>query len=180
MVCELNESMHPLPDSSNYRHRVHERDLHENDEDLQKYGRKYCDVSATEPELIKSILGKVVLCPGYALNEILKDELGHMVHISTKSDPGNDEIFQNAEYSYLINFPTKKLLVHTKKEVSVHTRKEKDLWVNVPLLNDTDWNVLSEFGIFDKNKASRTLGLVERGPEWMVRFDKEPLVKRLR
>jgi hypothetical protein len=154
-----------LSNSSNYQHRVKENDFLENHEDVQEYRSKYCDKYAIEPGLMKSALAKPVVCPGYALNEILKGRLRHMVHVDCITcDLNKREISEHAEFSYLINLPAKRLWVLDKEK-----RNEHGTWVSVPLLNNKEWSILSRFKIFDDDKAAKTEGLVERGPEYMDR-----------
>jgi hypothetical protein len=147
---------------------VKEHDFEEEDVDVKKYESRYRDEYATEPELMKAALAKVVIHPGYGLQEILSGRLLHMVHVDcTTSHSGKSMVYEYAEFSYLLDFRARELRVLNEKKWN-----GLGTWSNVPLLNN-EGSILLDFKILnnvDREKIERRL---EEGPEYMARPRKE-------
>jgi hypothetical protein len=116
---------------------------------------------------MKEVLAKTNAHPGYALYEIQKKRLHHMVHVDCKSDESDawdspERIFEHAKYTYEVDFSARKLRVWKEQRDGRYT------WVDVPLrerlnrLNRDQLETLQEFKIFEN--AEVTESLMRNGP----------------
>lgn len=139
---------------------------------------------------MKEVLGEAQQNPGYALREVLRKRLHHMVHVYSdrnnskdSGDPdGSDDsdtlvdlnvsndsdasdeldwIFDHALFTYLIDFPAKALRFLKQGE------HDRDVWVDVPLVVEDQLELLSDFDILEieKERAYGVKRFLRKGPE---------------